>query len=35
VFKRFGKARVVILRVLPKDLASNVYARSFAEYGSG
>jgi hypothetical protein len=35
VFEKFGKAKFVILRVLPKDLAWNVEARSFAEYRSG
>jgi hypothetical protein len=35
MFEQFGKAKFVILSVLPKDLASNVEARSFAEYDSG
>jgi hypothetical protein len=35
VVEKFGKAKFVILRALPKDLAWNEEARSFAEYGSG
>jgi len=35
MFEEFGKARFVIPRVFPKDLASQLLVRSFTGYGSG